>query len=258
VATPSAAPSGTRGPDPVVGAGLAADFARLQSALKARVGLSIRAVGDGAPEATVLGDWQTGPAWSTIKIPSVIAALRRKQSPDISAAMTKAITESDNAAAESIWEGMGSPTQAAGLVQDLLGQNGDPTIVESQRIRPQYTAFGQTMWPLTDQTRFTAAAFCDPRNAQVLDLMGRIENDSAGASVPSPAPSSRAAGDPSRRGNTWCDSWASSRHRAERLPSALPPNRIRARSPTASRCSTESPSGSALTSPNWPSGHCST
>jgi hypothetical protein len=49
--------------------------------------------------------------------------------------MTLAITESDNAAAESIWGRLGDPVTAAHKVEDVLRQTGDPTIVQSQRVR---------------------------------------------------------------------------------------------------------------------------
>ena len=183
-ATPSAAqttqlPTQLTAPDSGAKAisGFAADFAQLQTTLDAKVGLVVRAVGDAQPEPSVLGDWQTGPAWSTIKVPLVIAALRREDPPDISDYMTKAIVESDNAAAELIWDGMGDPTDAAGAIQDVLRQSGDLTVVQSQKVRPEYTAFGQTSWSLVDQARFMAHALCDPRNAQVFDLMGRIDID---------------------------------------------------------------------------------
>jgi hypothetical protein len=174
---PSTAQAAVPAPDAGSSGGLAADFARLQTTLHAKAGLAVRALGDAQPDPTVMGDWQTGPAWSTIKVPLVIAALRREDSPDISDAMAKAIIESDNAAAESIWDGLGDPTGAASAVQDVLRQSGDPTVVQSQKVRQEFTAFGQTMWPLVDQARFMAVALCDPQNAQVFDLMGRIEDD---------------------------------------------------------------------------------
>jgi hypothetical protein len=171
------APSAVPVPDAHSSGGLAADFARLQTTLHAKMGLAVRAIGHAQPDPTVWGDWQTGPAWSTIKVPLVIAGLRREDSQDISDAMTKAITESDNAAAQLIWDGLGDPTRAASAVQDVLRQSGDPTVVQSQKVRPEFTAFGQTIWPLVDQARFMAVALCDPQNAQLFDLMGRIEDD---------------------------------------------------------------------------------
>lgn len=34
------------------------------------------------------------------------------------------------------------------------------TVVQSQRVRPEFTAFGQTVWSLDDQTRFAAHLPC--------------------------------------------------------------------------------------------------
>jgi hypothetical protein len=44
-------------------------------------------------------------------------------------------------------------------------------------MRPEFTAFGQTIWSLTNQARFTAAAVCDTANTPIFTLMGQVEND---------------------------------------------------------------------------------
>ncbi len=170
-------PSTTGAPHPPPAA-LADEFAQLAAKLNAKVGIAFSAVGSGQ-EPIQLGDWQSGgPAWSTMKVPLVIAALQDDKSHTITDTMTAAITESDNAAAEKIWAGLSDdPVKAAHRVEDVLRQNGDPTIVQSQRVRPPFTAFGQTDWPLTDQVRFTSAAFCDKANGKVFDLMGQIAKD---------------------------------------------------------------------------------
>jgi hypothetical protein len=155
---------------------LAADFAQLQTQLHALVGIAVSAVGDGQTPMT-LGEWQTGPAWSTIKIPLVIAALREEQPPKLTDAMTAAITESDTAAAESIWASLGDPGTAARKVDAVLRETGDPTTVQSQRIRPEFSAFGQTEWQLTEQVRFISVAVCDKANAPVFALMGQVRAD---------------------------------------------------------------------------------
>ena len=165
-APPLAAPDGA--------AGIVADFAQLQATLNAAAGIAVAAVGSGQ-DPTALGDWQTGVAWSTIKVPLIIAALRQANPPTVTATMKAAITESDNEAAESIWASLGDPVTAAHKVEAVLRQTGDPTTVQWQKVRPQFTAFGQTQWPLTDQARFISAAACDPANAPVFDLMGQIE-----------------------------------------------------------------------------------
>ena len=161
---------------PTQGATLAADFARLETKLHAVAGIAVSAVGNGqAP--IMLGDWEHGPAWSTIKVPLIIAALRQENPPTVTDAMTAAITESDNAAAESIWASLGDPVTAARKVEAVLRQTGDSTTVQSQKVRPEFTEFGQTDWSLTDQARFTSVAVCDSANAPVFALMGRVQPD---------------------------------------------------------------------------------
>ncbi|MCV7205149.1 hypothetical protein H7J71_24375 [Mycolicibacterium peregrinum] len=157
-------------------ASLAAEFAQLEPGLHATVGIALSGIGPGQ-EPISLGQWQSGPAWSTIKVPLIIAALREQVPPQITEAMTAAITQSDNAAAETIWESLGTPAEAANKVEAVLRQTGDPTIVQSQRVRPEFSASGQTDWPLTDQVRFTSVAVCDKENDPVFDLMGRVKPD---------------------------------------------------------------------------------
>jgi hypothetical protein len=155
---------------------LASDFAQLEKQLDAVVGIALSAVGDGQTPMT-LGEWQSGPAWSTIKVPLIIAALREEQPPRVTAEMAPAITESDNAAAESIWASLGDPVTAARKVDAMLREAGDPTVVQSQRVRPEFSAFGQTEWSLIDQVRFISAAVCDKANAPVFALMGQVQTD---------------------------------------------------------------------------------
>lgn len=153
---------------------LAADFARLQSSLHATAGIAITAVGSGQ-KPLVLGDFRTGPAWSTVKVPLVMAALRAENPPTVTAEMTAAITESDNAAAESLWASLGDPVSAAQKVDAVLRRSGDPTSVQSVRIRPEFSAIGQTDWALTEQVRFVSSAWCDGANAPVFALMANVD-----------------------------------------------------------------------------------
>lgn len=171
VPSPGASPSAV--PD------WAADFTQLQQRLHAKIGIAVRAVGPDHADPVVAGEWRSGPAWSTSKVPLAAAALRNQLDPtQPSRQMIAAITESDNAAAEAIWEQLGDPATAADQVQQVLRDSGDQTTtVESRRVRPEYTAFGQTVWPLTAQTQFLATAACDPRDAPVLTLMGQVESD---------------------------------------------------------------------------------
>jgi hypothetical protein len=150
---------------------LAAEFAQLAGRLNATMGLAVTAVGSNEPALTY-GDWQQGPAWSTIKVPLAIAAYRQQR--QVTADLRITITDSDNAAAEALWRQLGDPVTAAGKVQDVLRETGDPTTVESRKLRPEFTAFGQTIWSLADQARFAAQAFCDKQNDPIFALMGQI------------------------------------------------------------------------------------
>ena len=167
---------GNKAPSPAASTALAADFAQLEAKLHITAGVAVSAVGTGQ-EPMTLGEWQSGPAWSTIKVPLVIAALRDEKPPSVTDAMVAAITESNNAAAESIWVSLGDPITAAHKVDDVLRQSGDPTTVQSQKVRPEFSAFGQTDWPLTEQVRFTSAAVCDNANAPIFALMGGVQAD---------------------------------------------------------------------------------
>ncbi|SEH48074.1 hypothetical protein SAMN04489835_0304 [Mycolicibacterium rutilum] len=155
---------------------LTADFAALQERLGGEIGITVAPAGGNSPGVS-FGPWTTGAAWSTSKVPVAIAAFRYDGLTEPSQAMTAAITHSDNAAAEAMWSGLGDPRTAADAVDAVLREYGDPTVVQSQRVRPGFTAFGQTQWALTDQAHFAAAALCDPRNAPVVGLMGQISGD---------------------------------------------------------------------------------
>jgi hypothetical protein len=134
------------------------------------------AVGGSAPPV-VLGDWSSGPAWSTMKVPVVMAALRASDSGEVTSEMTAAITQSDNAAAETVWASLGDPSTAARKVEAVLAGFGDATVVQQEKVRPEYSAFGQTDWALANQSRFLSAAACDRRNDTVLALMGDVAPD---------------------------------------------------------------------------------
>ena len=149
---------------------LVTSFEQLSAAVPADVGIAIA-----RPDRTYsLGRWWSGVAWSTIKVPLAIAALRSDslRARDLAA---KAITESDNGASEQLWSGLGDPAEAARRVQDIIAEGGDTaTAVESRRLRRGYTAFGQTQWTLQRQARFAAELPSIPDSADVIELMKRL------------------------------------------------------------------------------------
>ncbi|WP_204801593.1 serine hydrolase [Mycobacterium riyadhense] len=154
---------------------LDASFAELRASIPATIGIAIAR--PGAAEAHSLGPWSTGVAWSTIKVPLAIAALRRDRT-RAKPLSVKAITESDNAASEALWSLLGEPAVAARDVQAVIRESGDPaTVVEARRLRPGFTAFGQTQWTLGRQAQFAANLADIPGSATVIDLMRRLTAD---------------------------------------------------------------------------------
>ena len=141
-------------------------------ALPELTGIAIAPVGR-AEEVTVLGDVQTGVAWSTSKVPLAIAALRAN--PGATTQVRAAITQSDNEAAEALWEGLGGGESAASAVTDVLRQARDEkTTIPATRLREGFTVFGQTQWDAANQARFAAHLPCLPDSAAVLGEMGSI------------------------------------------------------------------------------------
>ncbi|MGW0246931.1 hypothetical protein ACWDYH_09865 [Nocardia goodfellowii] len=151
---------------------LAADFALLQPALGGRVGLAIMPVGGG--KMTVLGDWTTGIAWSTIKVPLAIAALRHDPEGVLSE-VEAAITWSDNGAADALWASLGAGEEAARAVQQVLDEAGaDDSDTGAPHTRLERSAFGATEWTLTDQVKFASKLPCLDQTDTVTKLMGEI------------------------------------------------------------------------------------
>ena len=130
-----ASPATPAVPPPVAGGPFATEFASLAAQLNATVGIVVRPVGAG-PAPVTAGEWSTGTAWSTIKVPLAIAGLRETNPPQVTDAMRAAITQSDNEAAESIWQSLGDPAEAAKKVEAVLAETGAPTTVESLTVRP--------------------------------------------------------------------------------------------------------------------------
>lgn len=137
-----------------------------QNELGGVVGIAIA-----GPEGVVTAGTQAGvPAWSTIKVPISIAALRANPGNDV--LMRQAITVSDNDAARALWDSLGSPREKVGAV---LAQGGDPqTQVNDQPVRPEFSVFGQTQWALGPQAMFARHMGCVAGSEPVLNAMSEI------------------------------------------------------------------------------------
>lgn len=163
------------GGHPLLSAAAKAGFQRLSATLGGRNGIAVSALGFDKPVYHA-GDLTTGVAWSTSKVPVSMAiydaGLARQQASNL----RSAITVSDNAAAMRLWDALGSGEKAAQLADDELRSAGDDTTqVQSQTLISGLTPFGQTMWSLTDQARFTAGMPCTQAGAQVLGLMNQVD-----------------------------------------------------------------------------------
>lgn len=150
-----------------------ASFAALAAQIPGHVGV---AISDGQ-STTTFGDWQTGPAWSTIKVPLSIAALRADPT-TAGPLMIRAITQSDNAAADQMWALLGEPAAAAAAVHQVLaeGLNRD-VVVQAEQIRPPYSPYGQTVWSQADAAHFAWALPCIADAEPVLTQMHNITAD---------------------------------------------------------------------------------
>lgn len=166
--TSSAAPSPTlTDAPPAPTSAPAVDVAAIASTAAETSGARVGVAVDG----TAAGELIDGPAWSTIKVPLAIAAQRVDPTVPVDAA----ITVSDNASAESLWQSLGAGTPAAAAVEEVLAEGGDTsTRVQPEVIRPGFSAFGQTNWALADQSVFAPHIPDLDSTGDVFDAMGRI------------------------------------------------------------------------------------
>lgn len=172
------APSAATISKPASAERLSADFSEFSGSVPAVVGLAAVAVG-GDGTVLSLGQWDSGPAWSTSKVPLVLAKMQEGGDRNITPAMSAAITQSDNDSAKEIWASMGTPQEAASKMDKILRAAGDPTDVEYRELRAAegYSAFGQTNWSLANQASFMSRIACDQQAVPLLDLMGQVEKD---------------------------------------------------------------------------------
>lgn len=136
-----------------------------------RAGFAV--IGHGYSAVVAAGAIATGAAWSTIKVPLSIAALKHGGSP---ADVALAIEASENAPADRLWASLGDAVDAGRLTQAEIVSGGDAvTRVETKQTYPPYSPYGQTMWALVDQARFASTLSCRADAAAVYADMGRIK-----------------------------------------------------------------------------------
>ncbi|MDA0172791.1 hypothetical protein OJ998_27055 [Solirubrobacter taibaiensis] len=151
-----------------------ASFQRLSRSLGGANGVTVSGIGSGQKIESA-GSLKTGTAWSTIKVPIAMAVIDAGGENRHADDLTKAITASDNAAAERLWASLGGPETAAQATTAQLRNAGDiRTDVNAQKLLAAYTPFGQTAWALSMQARFAAQLPCSAAGVRVLDLMGQV------------------------------------------------------------------------------------
>lgn len=111
-------------------------------------------------------------SWSTSKVPLAITALRTQ--PDLAPTAAAAITVSDNAAAQTLWDALGGGDAAAAAVQSVIAESGEQIAVPAVVTRPGFSAFGQTLWSVDSQARFAEALPRIPGSDEIIALMGQI------------------------------------------------------------------------------------
>lgn len=127
------------------------------------------AVSDGAAVISA-GDDTAYPAWSTSKVPIAIAALRHD--PSLTAPAAAAITASNNEAAETLWLSL-----PEGAADEVLAEGGAQVSMNTEKIRPEFSVFGQTAWSPSSQATFAASLPCIEGAETVLELMGQVSSD---------------------------------------------------------------------------------
>ncbi len=150
-------------------------FTTLAARLGGSSGIAVAPVGR-RTAVDELGALRAGPAWSTIKTAIAATVLGRGGGrPGTQGLLRRAITESDNAAAQALWSSLGAPAAAGAAVARTLAAAGDTaTSVETRVLRPGFSSFGQTSWSLAGQARFTAGLPCLASGRPVLALMGEV------------------------------------------------------------------------------------
>jgi hypothetical protein len=173
-------------------AGTIAGFDAFARGLGGQVGAVIGSP-DGASVETA-GDLRSGSAWSTIKVPISAQVIEDAGGPDQLSAeqqslIQRAITQSDNAAAASLWSELegrhGGAQGAADEVTAILRKAGDDETQVSTQGRAGFSPYGQTEWSLLNQHKFMTALVGDcvvsPATSRyLLDLMGRVTSDTWG------------------------------------------------------------------------------
>lgn len=132
--------------------------------------LGVATVGEGGPE--VAGFTAPSPAWSTIKVPIAVAAMRTN--PALESDVRVAVSASDNAAAQRLYNAVGPEA-----VNSVLAQAGLAAQVNTEPLRPEFSTFGQTQLSVADEAVLASELACVKGADPVLQLMGQVATSQA-------------------------------------------------------------------------------
>ena len=132
-------------------------------------------------DVVTAGEVPESTAWSTIKVPIAIEALR-EGGDELDEQAKLAITESDNDAASALFETLGGGYQASTKIDNLLREADDTsTLTLPNAALGGDTGFGMTQWSSADQARFAAWMACSDEDAvqHVYRLMADLVDSQA-------------------------------------------------------------------------------
>ncbi len=156
--------------------------AELDKKLPGRIGLAVTPVG--GDDARSFGTLTTARAWSTLKVPVALAA-ERARGKSVLAQETKAITVSDNDAAEALWGSLGGGKASVDAVTRVLREGHDRNTHVASELDEPHSYPGYTAWAVADQSVFAAHLPCLPDTDRILGLMGRVgPNQQWGVAAP--------------------------------------------------------------------------
>ena len=136
-------------------------FVTLQKRLSGPASVSVTGLGHRADTFHVGFDDRVS-AWSTIKIPLSMAALRRSKSATTKDRVNRALRHSDNGAAAQLWAQLGSGRTAARRVNAVLRDYGNKkTYTQWRTVRQGASPFGQTKWSSNGQSYLMAGIACN-------------------------------------------------------------------------------------------------
>lgn len=146
---------------------LGALVSELEEDFPGEVGIAV----SGASQTSSAGVAGEGPAWSTIKAPIAIAALRDGASPEL---VNLAIEQSDNDAAYALWSQVKwSEDNATAAIDEVLAE-GDSRVQWQSPDDYGDVSFGYATWPLREQAPFAAHLRCIAGSHNVYDAMSNL------------------------------------------------------------------------------------